>query len=92
MIEKLCLLVTIDVYQLMLEVEGTPKSFTPEQLQTISSKFSVIQNELYADAVFDVSSRLEYDEWKNAIMAKNVQTLLFDSKALRHKLIELSGL
>jgi hypothetical protein len=76
----------------MLEVEGTPKSFTPEQLQKISSKFSVVQSELYGDAVFDVSSRLDYDEWKDSIKEKNVQTLLFDSKVLRHKLIELSGL
>lgn len=66
-INKLCSLVAVDVYQLMLEVEGTPQIFTQEQLQTISSKFGVIQNELYADAVFDVSSRLEYAEWKNAI-------------------------
>jgi len=72
-LQKLVLLCTIELAQLMLEVDGTPipaECEASNRARKIIASCDDIREYNYLDPIYDMKSKLEYDDWCNLSCAK----------------------
>ena len=84
-IEKLCGLASFELFQCQSQVG---EIYTASECDSLKEKVEDLREDQYLEDVFGPASRLETEEWVQAMCTK--ADWIFDSKQLRKRLLELA--
>ena len=63
MFGKLCAFATTDLFNMIDEVDSEAIKFSKGDLEKIQAQFSILLEEHFLDPVYDVNSKLSFDDW-----------------------------